>query len=129
MLIDVRRDSCLTVKTVVASLASCATIPGTTVNPITFSGLTTCSRLVSLVYTLFVFTLLVHTCSPNQIRCHHEVALPYAFDLRLPDWQKWLKESKDKLRDAYHEEVRREAEVRNPLWSYELKIDHCDSSY
>jgi len=75
------------------------------------------------------FPLLVHTCSPNRTRVYHEVTLSHAFNLQLPSWQKWLKETKLGLRATYHEEMRQQAVVRNPLWSYELRIDRCESSY
>jgi hypothetical protein len=75
------------------------------------------------------FILLAHTCSPNLSRYFHEVEVPFAFDLHLPGWQKWLRESKDRFRDTYHEEMRKEAVARNPLWSYELMFDRCDGSY
>jgi hypothetical protein len=75
------------------------------------------------------FILLAHTCSPNLIRSFYEVELPYAFDLQLHGWQKWLRESKDKLRDTCHEEKRKEAVARNPLRLYELMFDRCDGSY
>jgi hypothetical protein len=134
MLIRRRWDLCLAVKTAVALLVSCVTTPCTMINHITSSKHTTCSKLVVIISTLLADIqadpiLLAHTCSPNPSRSFHEVILPYAFDLQLPGWQKWLKETKDKLRDAYHEEMRREAVARNPLWSYELMLDRCDGSY
>jgi hypothetical protein len=74
------------------------------------------------------YILLVHTCRPLSRRAFDEVELPYAIDLQLPGWQKWLKESKTKLRNALHEEMREKAAVRNPLWSYELTVDDCNGS-
>jgi hypothetical protein len=135
MLTRRRPGSCLIVKPAVAKLASCAIILCTMINLITFSKPPTYSRLVRLIPILLMgrsanCRFLAHTCGPTSTRLYYEVNLPYAVNLQLLDWQKWLAGIKDKLRKQYHEEIREQAaaRVQQSLWTYELAIDGCDGS-
>jgi hypothetical protein len=69
-----------------------------------------------------------HSCGPAEFRSCYEVAIPVALDLQLLGWRNWLKSTLKRFRDEYHEERREPAALRDPLWSYEDRIDVCNDS-